>query len=83
MEAVLCISQSAMLFELMHRLGENIMIPLNGKYYENIEKSKFLCLCLQVKKKNCSHTYYTKICLGATGWETRTDGNLGICSNKY
>jgi len=32
------ISQSSMLFELMHGLGESIMIHLNGKYYEHIEK---------------------------------------------
>jgi hypothetical protein len=34
------ISQSSMLFELMHGLGESIVIHLNGKYEHN-EKSKF------------------------------------------
>jgi hypothetical protein len=29
------------LFDLMHGLGESIVINLNGKYYEHIEKNKF------------------------------------------
>lgn len=32
------ISQSAMLFELMHGLEQSIMIKLNGKYYEHTER---------------------------------------------
>jgi len=46
------ISQSATLFELMHGLEESIMINLNGKCYERIEKKvHFSHFCLQVKKK--------------------------------
>jgi len=53
------ISQSAMLFELMHCLGESIKVNLNGKCHEHIEKSSFSNFCLQVKKSLLfTHIFY-------------------------
>jgi len=51
--------KSATLFELMHGLGESIMIHLNGKCYEHIEKVRFSIFSLQVKKSLLfTHLFY-------------------------